>query len=262
MKYLVVVVLLAVVLLTSLVEGRRRHHDRRHDRRHAAQERLHEYRVVNQNLHLDLLEKEIEELEEQLEELSPFPDEDETDELLARLDNLDNDTCDYWEDGEVSCGGEVDQCISHLFICDGHEDCRNGHDEDEDFCNDDVYHVGSTFAGVTEWHDCFTHAPHNTVITITANTQPEAFPSRTYLKAVVSFEIDDDHDLVETFKAKGYWNPARHALVLIPEDDEAISDKGFGIICRFIFGTNDRAECKIGTVGSRHECATFHAHRP
>jgi len=247
MKYVLLFTLMLVALVTAT------------DRRHAARERLHEYRVVNQNLHLDLLEKEIEELEEEFEELTPFPEDEEIDELKARLHNLENDTCDYEEDGEVSCGGDIPQCVSHLFVCDGHEDCDNGHDEDDEVCSDETYQVGATIAGITEWHDCLPHSPHNTVVTITANTKPEAYPSRVYVKAVVSLEVDEDVDLVESYSAKGYWNPGRRALVLIPEDRE----KGvFGLVCRFIFGNNHEADCRIETVASKHECAKFHGERP
>lgn len=30
---------------------------------------------------------------------------------------------------ETNCGGDDHQCVSHLFYCDGHKDCRNGDDE-------------------------------------------------------------------------------------------------------------------------------------
>jgi len=248
MKYVLV---FALSFLAALVTAS--------DRGHAASERLHEYRVVNQNLHLDLLEKEIEELEAEFEELAPFPEDEEVDELKARLHNLENDTCDYTEDGEVACGGDIPQCISNLFMCDGHEDCNNGHDEDEDVCSDETYQVGATIAGITEWHDCLAHEPHNTVITITANTKNDAFPSRVHVKAVISLELDEDVDLVESYSAKGYWNPGRRALVLAPEDSEG---GNFGVVCRFIFGSNYEADCRIGSVGSKHECAKFHGVRP
>jgi len=246
-------VVLALVVLAVVVTGSEE------DRRHAAQERLHEYRVVNQNLHLDLLEKEIEELEEEFENLTPFPEDEEVDELKARLHNLHNDTCNFEEDGEVSCGGDVPQCISRLFVCDGHEDCDNGYDEDDETCSDEAYQVGATLTGITEWHDCIAHEPHNTVITITANTVPEAYPSLVYVKAIVSFELDEDVDLVETHKTKGFWSPARRALVLIPED---VSEGALGIVCRFIYGNNYKAECKIRTIASKHECAEFIGEHP
>jgi hypothetical protein len=149
--------------------------------------------------------------------------------------------------------------FSHLFICDGHEDCHNGRDEDDFICTEEVFDVGFTITGVTTWHDCWVHKPHNTVITIVASTIPEAYASRAYVKAVVSFEVDEDQDLVETRNAKGYFNPGRRALVLtIDEEDEG----SIAIVCRFIYGNNHDADCKIGLIGSKHECATFFASTP
>jgi hypothetical protein len=225
--------------------------------RHAAKERLHEYRVVNQNLHLDMLEKEIEELEEEFEHLTELPTEEEIESLKARVRNLEDDGCDEL-DGDVQCGGDVPQCINHLFVCDGHEDCHNGHDEDDYICSDEPYRVGTSIAGITTWHDCIVHEPHNTIITITANFQPEAYTSRTYVRAVVSFEIDEDSHLVESFNAKGYWNPAKQALVLVPDDNE---DRvtGYAVVCIDNLGSHHEASCKIQTLASRHECATFRA---
>lgn len=236
----------------------RGHHSRdHHDSRHAGEQRIHEYRVVNQNLHIDMLEKEVDSLEELLDDLTPLPEEHEVEKIKARVRRLEDDQCE--EESEVQCGGDVPQCISHLFVCDGHEDCDNGRDEDDYVCSDEPYKVGSTVSGITSWHDCITHDPHMTVITITANVQPEGFTSRTYLRGVISFEVDEVSHLVETYNARGYWNPAKRALVLVPEKRE--DSAGFGIVCKFNMGNHDEADCKIGTIASRHECATLHVSR-
>jgi hypothetical protein len=222
----------------------------------AAAENLHNFRVLNQNLHIDNLEKELEQLEEEFEELSELPDKQRVREIKARIRNLEGSGCDK---DHVQCGGKVPECISPLFVCDGYEDCKNGRDEDEDVCSDEPYRVGTTISGITSWHDCYTHSPHMTVITITANNQPEHYTSRTYVRAVVSFEVDEKSHLVQSYSAKGYWNSGRRALVLLSDDEKDVHDHG--IVCKFNLGSNDLADCTIGTVASKHECATFRAER-
>jgi len=146
-------------------------------------------------------------------------------------------------------------------VCDGHDDCKNKNDESNYTCSDRPYHVGSTIAGITSWHDCVNHSPHMTVITITAFEKPEAYPSRVWVRGVVSFEVDEHSHLVQSYSAKGYWNAGRRALVLIPDDIENKSVYANAVVCRFNLGSHDEADCKIGTVVSKHECASFHASR-
>jgi len=173
--------------------------------------------------------------------------------IKARVRNLEDDHCD---DDHVQCGGDVPECISPLFVCDGHKDCKNGRDESAEVCSDEPYKVGSTISGITTWTDCFNHLPHNTVITITANHKPEAYTSRVYLRGVISFEVDEHSHLVKSFSAKGYWNPGKRAIVLAP-DDATTSAWGHAIVCKFNLGSHEEADCKIGTIASKHICATF-----
>jgi len=242
-----VVAVAAVVQLVSAVVDRE-----------AAKESLHSYRVSSQNYHIDKLEEDVTHLEEEFEKLSDIPDRSTIDRIRARVRNLEDSGC---EEDHVQCGGEIPECISPLFVCDGIQDCKNGNDESNYTCTDRIYHVGSTIAGITSWTDCVPHEPHMTVITITAFERPEAYTSRVYVKGVVSFEVNEDSHLIQSYNVKGYWNAGRRALVLVPETGEDVSIYGHGIICKFIFGNHDEADCKIRTVSSAHECATFHASR-
>jgi len=226
--------------------------------RKKARENVHDYRVKSQNLHIDALEHEIEELEEEYEKLTPIPDKEEVKRLKARVRNLEDDGCD---DHHVQCGGDVPECISPLFVCDGHKDCKNGNDESEYTCSDRPYHVGSTISGITSWTDCITHLPHITVVTITANHQPEAYTSRVFVRGVVSFEVDEHSHLVTSYSVKGYWNPGRRALVLIPDNEREKSVYAHAVVCKFNLGSHDEADCTIGTVASKHVCATFRGAR-
>jgi len=226
--------------------------------RKAAMEGLHNYRVASQNFHIDKLEEDVAHLEEEFEKLSDIPDQAVVNRIKARIRNLEDDGC---EEDHVQCGGDIPECISPLFVCDGHKDCKNGNDESEYTCSDRPYHVGSTIAGITTWTDCVPHAPHMTVVTITAYEKPEAYPSKVYVKGVVSFEVDEHSHLVQSYNVRGHWNPGRRLLVFVPEIGEDVSIYGHGIICKFNLGSHDEADCKIRTVSSAHECATFHGSR-
>lgn len=220
---------------------------------------IHEYRIRSQNLHIDEILEEIEELEEEYAKLSHIPDKDDVTHLKARIRNLEHSDC---EKGDVPCGGDIPECVNHLFVCDGHDDCKNGHDEDDETCSDDPYKVGSSLAGITTWKDCFTHSPHMTVITITSNIVHKDFTPRVGVKAVVSFEVDEHSHLVKSLSMKGYFNKGKRYLVLVPErseDRDAVY--GHAIVCQFNLGDDHTADCTIGMIASKHVCATFRGGR-
>lgn len=231
------------------------------ERRDAIKKAIHDYRVESQDLHIDKLVHEVEELEKEYRKLSKIPSKDDIRAVKARVWNLEEHECPEGE-GHVPCGGPVPECISPLFVCDGHKDCKNGRDESKEVCSDEPYKVGATLTGITSWTDCFTHSPHMTVVTITANHKLKAFQAQVYVKAVVSFEVDEHSHLVQSVNMKGYWSPGKRALALVPEtgkDDEEA--KGYGIYCKFNLGSNDVADCKIGLTASKHVCGTFRGAR-
>lgn len=245
MKCLVVLVVL-VAVASCYQEGK-------------TKKNIHEYRIKSQNLHLDDIAKEIEELEEEYAKLSKIPDHDEITHLKARIRNLEHEDC---EKGEVQCGGDVPECVNHLFVCDGHDDCKNGHDEDDETCSDEPYRVGRSLAGVTTWHDCFNHLPHMTVITITANDVDEHFTPRVGIKAVLAMEVDEHSHLVKSLNLKGYFNTGKRLLVLVPErEEDRDTVYGHAVVCKFNLGDNDSADCTIGTIASKHICGTFRGSR-
>jgi len=231
------------------------------DRREAIKKAIHDYRVESQEFHIDKLVKEVEELEKEYNELSPIPKKKDILKVMARIWNLEDHHCPEGDEDHVPCLGPVPECISPLFVCDGHKDCSNGRDESDLVCSDEPYKVGATLTGITSWTDCFTHSPHMTVVTITANHKTKAFPSQVYVKAVVSFEVDEHSHLVDSHNMKGYWNSGKRTLVLFPES-KAESAEGYGVLCNFNLGSNKVADCKIGMTVSKHICATFRGKRP
>jgi len=229
------------------------------DRRTQAKQSLHDYRIRSQNLHIDDIIGDIEELEKEYAKLSPMPTEDDDIYLRARLRNLEHEEC---KKGLVPCGGDVPECVNHLFVCDGHEDCKNGHDEDYETCSDEPYRVGSSLGGITTWTDCFNHKPHMTIITITANDKDVHFTPYVGVKAIVAMEINEHSHLVKSLNMKGYFNTGKRILVLVPEN-AADRDTVYGhaVVCRFTLGDNDKADCTIGTIASKHVCGTFRGGR-
>jgi len=245
MKCLIALVVLVAVASCS-----------RHDK---VKKNIHDYRIRSQNLHIDEIIHDIEELEEEYAKLTHMPTQDDVAHLRARIRNLEHEEC---EKGEVPCGGDVPECVNHLFVCDGHDDCKNGHDEDDETCSDEPYRVGSSLGGITTWTDCFTHSPHMTIITITANDRDEHFTSRIGIKAVVAMEVDEHSHLVRSINTKGYFNTGKRILVLVPESDaDRDTVYGHAIVCRFNLGDNDIADCSIGTIASKHICGTFRGGR-
>jgi hypothetical protein len=250
---LLLVVTVSVALIVGLA--------RADERREAIKRKIHDYRVESQDLHIDKLVHEVEELEKEYRKLSPIPHRSEVHQIKARVWNLEEHECPEGEN-HVPCGGPVPECISPLFVCDGIKDCKNGRDESSEVCSDAPYKVGATLTGITSWTDCFTHSPHMTVVTITANYKPAAYPSQVYVKAVASFEVDEHSHLVQSHNMKGYWSPGRRALALVPDSEKDEEAKGYGIYCKFNLGSNDVANCKIGMSASKHVCATFRGARP
>lgn len=251
MKSLVVLTVVLVGLALALAE----------DRREAVKRAIHDYRVESQDFHIDKLVKQVEKLEKQYKQLSDIPSIKDILRVKARIYNNEDHECPEGE-GHVPCLGPVPECISHLFVCDGHKDCKNGRDESDIICSDEPYKVGATLTGITSWTDCFTHPPHMTVVTITANHKPKAYTSLVYVKAVVSFEVDEHSHLIDSHNMKGYWSPGKRILALVPESEKDEGAQGYGVVCKFNLGSNKVADCKIGMKVSKHICGTFRGARP
>jgi len=71
------------------------------------------------------------------------------------------------------CGRADPQCVSRLFVCDGHKDCRDG--EDEHHC-DLPTKAGDTFVGHSVWDNCTKIMLQTISFTVTGVKTNPAFP--------------------------------------------------------------------------------------
>lgn len=206
---------------------------------------LVKFGIRTQNLHIDHLEHEVDELEHKLGNLSKEVTPWDVQMLEGRIHRLEDDKCPT---GEVSCGGDFPECVSHLFICDGRVDCHNGRDEDEDVCDSEVVHVGRTYQGVIEWRACETLPDSNVIMTITHVHHVPFFNNVVFLQGVV---INNAANYIGQFD--GQYSFANRQLVLIHEAGKWY--KPYRTICTFYFGDNAHADCTVHELGSSHQCA-------
>lgn len=221
-------------------------------------ERRFQYLVSSQNLHVEKLLKDLHELEEEFNKLSHDVDAKDVKHLKARVANLEHTGPRGCPEHQAQCGGDVPECINDLLFCDGHKDCKNGRDEDDEVCSLDVTHVGSSYSGVATWESCETAEPHHAVVTITASERKEFFPARVFVRGVLAFEEDEHDHHVRTYALRGYYNFGRRALILGPERG---TKPIYGVRCHFDLGDDDHADCHIVVPSSLHECAHFSATR-
>lgn len=210
------------------------------------------YRVRSQNLHIDHLEDEVDKLEHTFDHFSRPLTKWDVSMLRTRVQNNEGDKCPA---GEVSCHGDFPECISRLFVCDGHVDCHNGNDEEEDVCESEMVHVGSTYQGVIEWESCENLPDSNVIMTVTAVYHAPFFNNRVYLRATFvsdSTNFDIAHPVATTMH--GYYSFADRKLTLVPDHSTQLHHP-YTVTCSFHFGDNDHADCTVNEVASLTECA-------
>jgi hypothetical protein len=222
--------------------------------REGAKEKVFEYRISNQHLHIERLEEELTKLEAEFDKLEPIPDKHSIDELKARVQNLEHNDCHTKR--QVPCHGDRYHCVNDLQVCDGVKDCPNGGDEDEATCNGHPVTPGRSYVGRATWESCVQHDPHNVIVTIAANKKADFFGARTWVRAVVTLEVDEHSHLVQTYIGRGYWSPGKRLIALAP--DEGVK-AAYAVACKFNLGDDDHADCKIVERASLHVCARFRA---
>lgn len=211
-----------------------------------AKDAVTDFRVRSQNLHVDDIEKQVAKLEAEFEQLSPPPEQEDIARAKARVAKLEGNTC---PDKEVSCRGDWPECVHHLLVCDGVKDCHNGNDENEKLCDGSIVRVGSSFRGVAHWHHCTVAEDHYYTVTITATRRSPFFTNRTFLRATVTREYEDDAPV--SYTGRGYYVYAARKLVIAADEN---AHTNTALICTFNFGDADHAECKIVSANSLDEC--------
>jgi hypothetical protein len=202
------------------------------------------------------LEKLIKRLKERIDEAHEADPEKFVDEIEARISTLEGDHC---PEREFQCGDTDQECISDLFVCDGHDDCHNGHDEDEDICSTAPVKAGNIFTGMLHWKDCLIREDHLSHITITSTKRFKYFSSRVLVRAIATSVSEDaeGHQVTRKANVIGYYNFSNRKLVLRPVKSE---QKGYhlGLRCVFNHGDDERADCELLTEASLHVCAEVH----
>jgi len=147
--------------------GHKKHHNGEDDEDHHGDEEEEE-EEEEEDLHeqqYDQLEKRLDGLTSRLhdmdEELDDRLDPERKEKALSfdhRVRQLEGSDCD--EEHHVTCGDDT-ECVFRLFVCDGHEDCRNG--ADEEHCDLPV-EVGDRFVGHVVFDTCTQRHPETITI--------------------------------------------------------------------------------------------------
>jgi hypothetical protein len=169
--------------------------------------------------------------------------------FAARLLQLEDDVCDK---DHFRCGMVDTECVSHLFVCDGITDCRNG--EDEKHCDAPI-HSGDIFRGEQVFDHCGQVQPENGQITFVLNSvkKYDFFTPRLGIRATFEMSFKDEFERSDySTPAKGYYNFATSSIVLL-----APKGASQGLICRFDGHNFDKCIGETTTEGSLEACAKY-----
>jgi len=215
-----------------------------------------EPRLAANALRIVQLEQHILKLKKRIEEAEHVDPEGFLHELQARLDDLERSHCDVHE---FQCGDDGQECISDLFVCDGHDDCHNHHDEHDDVCSSMPVKAGHVLRGMAHWHDCLMREDHLLTVHIVSTKRFKFFQSRVVLTAIITstYKDDEGQEVSKEYQFYGGYNYANKRFRLYPEDPEDDSPH-FVFTCDFDSGDAEHADCTIETELTQHECASVH----
>jgi hypothetical protein len=217
-----------------------------------------EPRLLATSMRIGRLERVIKDLKHEIHEAAEVDAQGFIDEVSARLDGIEATVaplCSSKKD--IPCGRDSVECVSTLLLCDGHEDCHNGWDEDEHTCSVGPIVSGNVFTGTATWTHCRLLPDHPVQLRITKVLKPKFFGARLGVQARLCPNYQDqDH---KGYDVKGYYVYAYKRLVLAPVDDDK---DHLGVVCSWNHGDDSRAECKLVSKATLAECAHFFVARP
>jgi hypothetical protein len=215
-----------------------------------------EPRLAVSALRIYQLEQHIEKLKGRIEEARHVDPERFINDMDARLDHLEGNHCDKHE---FQCGSDGQECISDLFICDGHKDCHNGHDEDKSVCTDAPVKPGNVFTGMIHWTGCLTRDDHPTTLTITGTKRFHYFSARIGVQGIATSSFTDGHGEKheQRMEVHGGYNYANRRMVLFPAHYGPHAGH-LGLACEFAHGDFERADCQLLYEATLHKCAEMH----
>nr|WKD64898.1 linker L3a [Lumbricus terrestris] len=171
--------------------------------------------------------------------------------LRHRVEELEDPSCD---EHEHQCGGDDPQCISKLFVCDGHNDCRNG--EDEKDCTLPTK-AGDKFIGDVVFDHCTKRRPEHMTLAFESSSIAAFFTPIADLHVHIEIESETDEDESEvSMPADGEYSFADHRLTIHPPEED-----GLGLVGEFDGYNFDRFVGHIVHELSEEVCAEFIFHR-
>jgi hypothetical protein len=231
--------LAAVVVLTSADNG--------------ILDKVVEPRLGASGIRIARLESDIAALKSKVDEAAKVDPSGFISEINARLDGIrKKKVC---EGTELQCGRDSVECVSPLLLCDGKNDCHNGWDEDDHTCTADGIKAGNVFTGTATWHSCRNRKDHPVTITLVDVLKPKFFGAQLTVRGKVGIDFAEDDEDTHTYDVKGYYTFGKKKLVLTPVDT---TQGDLGVVCKFTFGDNERADCTLAHEATLTKCADLH----
>jgi hypothetical protein len=157
---------------------------------------------------------------------------------------------------EFSCGRYSGQCVRDVFVCDRHNDCVNGHDEDEKHVCADIADDGRVWNGRIHWEGCSTAGWSDMKVVLIGSKRLNAFPSQVKTRALITVSHEDNgRTKSKTFKAQGFYSFAHKRLTLEPMD----SHMDIGMTCEI--ADKEHAICHVAALSDGHHCGTVTMYR-
>jgi len=169
--------------------------------------------------------------------------------LNARLTQLEEDHCD---EHHFDCGGQDNECVSRLMVCDGHRDCRNG--ADEKTCDDPIK-AGDVFYGYKVYDHCGTVDPEGDQITVQIRDVKHypAYTTAYGVRAQIKASFTDGKETSSYgWPTRGYYSHSKRALILVPPPGQSR-----GMKCTFDGSNFNRCRGETTAVASKEVCAEY-----